>query len=168
MISNAGLRNTYTNLLPPDVLANNPEMQEQLQQAAAAGGSPATVCLYLGLNEPLVPEFEGLGTLRVFDSADHDAAEAMLRDDHLPDLPPVEICCVDGRELIMPGAGAAAASSKGSSLPKGMGVSTLQVITFASYDHFKRWGDTHWQRRGEEYEAFKQQYQDKLMKRLGE
>lgn len=167
VISNAGLHNTYSNLLPPDVLANNPEMQEQLQQAAAAGGSPAIVNLYAGLNEPLVPEFEGVGTLRVFDSADHDATEAMLKDDGPPDLPPAVICCVDGREVIMPGAGAAAASSKGS-LPRGQGVSTLQVITFASYDWFKRWGHTHWQRRGEEYEAFKQRYQEKLMKRLGE
>lgn len=134
VISNAGLRNTYGNLLPPDVLANNPEMQEQLQQAAAAGGSPTTVNLYLGLNEPLVPEFDSLGTVRVFDSADHDTAEAMLRSDVRSESPPVEICCVDGREVIMPGA--AAASSKGSGLPRGLGVSTVQVITFASYDHF--------------------------------
>lgn len=56
------------------MLAAQPDLKAQLQQAAAAGTSIGAVVLYLGLNEPRVPEFEGLGTLRIYPSADLDGA----------------------------------------------------------------------------------------------
>lgn len=176
MISNAGLVNTYNKLLPPDTLSASPQMQQHLQQAAASGTSLAVVVLYLGLNESLVPEFQGFGTLRVYPSADHDGnCDRYMADPDAPS-PIIEICCHDGREHIMTdnpagaaAAAAAAAASSSSSSNKGSGgVSTIQVIAGANYSWFEEWTGTKWHQRGEGYEAFKQKLQAKLMQRLGE
>ena len=175
MISNAGLHNTYSRLLPPGVLDSHPEMQEQLLQATAAGTSTSIAVLYLGIDEPLLPEFEGLGSLRVYNSADFDGDVARFMADPNTPLPFVEICCCDGREAIMPDnpAGsaavkAAAAEAERGSRGRGQGVSTLQVMTFVNYDWFKPWSGTKWHHRGEDYEAFKQDLQGRLMAKLGE
>jgi all-trans-retinol 13,14-reductase len=173
VISNAGLVNTYNKLLPPDTLLASPQMQQHLQQAAASGTSVAVVVLYLGFNEPLVPEFQGFGTLRVYPSADHDGNYSRSMAD--PEAPSaiIEICCHDGREQIMTdnpagAAAAAAAVAAGSSGSSSSGGSTVQVIVGANYNWFKEWSGTKWHQRGEGYEAFKQKLQDKLMQKLGE
>ena len=63
---------------------------------------------------------------------------------------------------------AAASEAVGDSRGHGQGVSTLQVMTFVNYEWFKRWSGTRWHHRGEDYEAFKQGLQDRLMAKLGE
>lgn len=187
MISNAGLQNTYNHLLPPDVAANNPKIQEQLQQAAAAGNSPSIAILFVGLDEPLVPEFQDVGTLRVYNSGDYDGDWARFLADPKGPLPGAEICCCDAREQVMHANPAAASQHgdapatslssagvttsserNGNSTGDGSGVSTLQVMVFAEYDWCKEWAGTDWHQRGDGYAAFKQHLEDRLMQKLGE
>jgi all-trans-retinol 13,14-reductase len=171
VISNAGLLNTYNHLLPPDVVAANPAMQQQLQQATAAGSSMSTAVLYVGLDEPWVPEFEGCGTLRVFPSADHDGNLRRFMEDPEAPLPVVEICCCDGSSASGPAAAAAAAAAAASGGGGGAGgpyTSTLQVISFANYDWFREWAGSEWHKRGEDYAAFKHHMEARLMQKLGE
>jgi hypothetical protein len=168
VISNAGLLNTYNKLLPQGTLSASPQMQQQLQQAAASGTSPAVVVLYLGLNEPLVKEFQGFGTLRVYPSADHDGNYAKHMAD--PDAPSaiIEICCHDSRERIMTDNPAGAAAAAAAVAAGSSGSSTVQVIVGANYSWFEEWAGTKWHHRGEGYEAFKRKLQDRLMQKLGE
>lgn len=175
VISNAGLLNTYKHLLPPEVLFSTPAMQHQLQQAAAAGNSLGIAVLYLGLNEPLVPEFKDLGTLRLYASADHDRDLTSFLADPEGPLPFAEVVCFDAREKVMPDnpAGkavilnAAAAPNSDSS----NAVSTLEVTTFVNHEWFREWERTKefvGHQRGEGYEAFKVYLKEKLMRKLGE
>ena len=43
------------------------------------------------------------------------------------------------------------------------GTATVEVLTLAPYEWFRQWEDTKWKRRGEEYEAFKEQLSQRLL-----
>jgi len=43
---------------------------------------------------------------------------------------------------------------------------TGEVVTFVPFKAFSRWTDTDWKKRGDDYEAFKQRMQDKLLQQL--
>ena len=44
--------------------------------------------------------------------------------------------------------------------------STVEVVTLADYSWFASWEGTRWHKRGEEYDAFKQQFTDRLLENL--
>jgi len=46
------------------------------------------------------------------------------------------------------------------------GRSTIDLITFASYDWFARWADRRWHQRGEEYEELKERFAQRLLATL--
>lgn len=46
------------------------------------------------------------------------------------------------------------------------GRSTIEIITVANYDWFKKWENTRWKKRGEDYDAFKEQLAQRLLEHL--
>ncbi|MEZ5027024.1 MAG: NAD(P)/FAD-dependent oxidoreductase [Chitinophagales bacterium] len=46
------------------------------------------------------------------------------------------------------------------------GRSTIEIITLAKYDWFKEWENTRWKKRGEEYDALKENLAQRLLKHL--
>jgi len=48
------------------------------------------------------------------------------------------------------------------------GKSTIEIITMAPYDWFNKWEGTKWKKRGEDYEAFKEQLAQRMLEYLYE
>jgi all-trans-retinol 13,14-reductase len=48
------------------------------------------------------------------------------------------------------------------------GISTIQIMIACSYDRIKKWEQTKWMKRGEEYNLFKEQLTKKMLKKLYE
>ncbi|MFT7588035.1 MAG: all-trans-retinol 13,14-reductase [Limisphaerales bacterium] len=46
------------------------------------------------------------------------------------------------------------------------GRSTIEIVSLAPYEWFEKWEDTRWKKRGDEYEAFKDQLKNKLLEQL--
>ncbi|MEM8817780.1 MAG: NAD(P)/FAD-dependent oxidoreductase [Pseudomonadota bacterium] len=46
------------------------------------------------------------------------------------------------------------------------GTATIEIVAPAPYERFERWEDTHWNRRGAEYERYKQQLGERLLGHL--
>lgn len=141
VISGIGVRNTFERLLPGSVT---------LPAAVRAGldtikPSMAHLCLYLGLNK-----------------SDQDLG-----------LPKYNYWCYDpytgdgapgGR---LPSAYISFQSAKDKAWPASHpGKSAVQIIGPCAYDDFSRWRDTRWRRRPEDYEALKQDFQNRALDAL--
>jgi all-trans-retinol 13,14-reductase len=148
VVSDAGAANTFGRLLPEPVAARL-GLAEKLR---AVGSSLAHVNLYVGLRG--TDEELGLGrtNLWVYPTADHDKnVERFLAD---PDGP-------------LPGAYISFPSAKDPTFAERYpGRATIQVIVLANYDWFAPWEDQRWKRRGEDYEAFKVTFTDRLLEVL--
>jgi hypothetical protein len=103
-------------------------MQQQLQQAAAAGSSKSTVIVYVGLEEPHVPEFEGFGTLRLYPTGDHDLNRRRFLQDPEAPLPLVEICCCSHGSGLTTDLAPAGAVVKGSTHTTGLDGELVLVL----------------------------------------
>ncbi len=150
VISDAGVANTFGRLLP-EAVAGRLGLLEKL---GAVGPSLAHINLYVGLRGS--DEELGLGrtNLWVYPTPDHDANVARFLAD--PEGP-------------LPGAYLSFPSAKDPTFPERYpGRSTVQVIVLAKYDWFARWEDQPWKRRGEDYEAFKQRFTERLLEVLYE
>ncbi|HNE51221.1 MAG TPA: hypothetical protein PLZ64_08775, partial [Chitinophagales bacterium] len=51
-------------------------------------------------------------------------------------------------------------------LDKYPGRATIEIITVAKYDWFKKWENTRWKKRGEEYDALKEAFAQRLLAHL--
>jgi all-trans-retinol 13,14-reductase len=160
VISNAGIFNTYSRLLPAKV-ASQPNIQQQLSAAKAIGPSISSSVLYLGIKGKVVPEFAGIGNIHKHYSSDLDGDFDRHMADPSAPMPCVFMSCCDGREKV------AFAGSNSSSSSSG-NVSTLQVATVGHFNAFERWAGSDWRKRGDGYKEQKQQLQEQLLKELGE
>lgn len=147
IISDAGLPNTIR-LLPE----NAPGRRALAGPLKAVSPSASHICLYVGLNG--TDEELGLGTsnLWVFPGVNHDAnLEAYLADPSAP-IPLTYISFPSAKDPDFQ--------------RRHPGRATVEVVSVAPYEWFDRWRDTSWQKRGEDYEAFKEQLSARLLEVL--
>ncbi|MCI0459603.1 MAG: NAD(P)/FAD-dependent oxidoreductase [Gemmataceae bacterium] len=150
VISGAGVLNTYTRLLPAPV-ADGLGLPDRLRPLEP---SIAHLNLYVGLRQS--DKQLGLGTanLWVHPSPDHDRNVADYLADPSRPLPCLWFCFSSAKDPTFPA--------------RHPGRATLQVMTYASYDSFRRWDRARWHRRGEDYEALKQRFAALLLEKLYE
>jgi all-trans-retinol 13,14-reductase len=147
IISNAGARNTFKNLL-----AENPKVQPGiLSDLEKLKASTAHLCLYLGLegsDEALnLPKHN----LWIYNEYDFDQAyEKNLNDPAGP---------ASLTYISFP-------SAKDPDWAKTHpGKSTIQVITSCTYESVKKWQQFPWMKRGDEYVKFKEEMRDRLLEK---
>ena len=150
IVSNAGALNTYKRLIPRNVF----EQHKMSQQLTQLDSSTAHICLYIGIKES--PEQLNLGTtnLWIYPHNDHDKAIADFVKDINAPLPVVYISFPSGKD-----------PEWETNFP---GRSTVEIITCMPYKWFEQWKDERWQKRGEEYEAFKEKLSQRLLAHLYE
>lgn len=153
IISSAGIMNTYQRLLSEPV-----RTQHKLHlQTDKISPSAAHLCLYVGFKHTA----EELGlekpNLWIYPEGgyDHDLNVQKFVDD--PDNAPLPVVYIS-----FPGAKDPDFTNR---YP---GRSTLEIITIAPYDIFKKWEDKRWKKRGEEYEAYKEKFAQRLLDKLYE
>ncbi|MBI2426033.1 MAG: NAD(P)/FAD-dependent oxidoreductase [Candidatus Hydrogenedentes bacterium] len=141
IVSGAGVRNTCTRLLPPDARVPNASAEDLKQVKPSLGH----LCLYVGLE----------------------------RSDAALDLPKFNYWCYDpyvgdgtpgGR---VPTAYISFSSAKDPAWPeRHPGKATIQCIGPAHFAEFAPWADLRWRKRGEEYEAVKDAFQERMLDTL--
>jgi all-trans-retinol 13,14-reductase len=137
IVSNAGAYLTYNRFLAPELGA------DIARELAPMVPKTTTVVLYLGLNKgPEAFGFKGENHW-IFDSYDHDGyfdSEGAISG-------PAKGCYLSFPSLKNPDSV----------------THTAEVIGFVNYDHFKKWADEPWKKRGQEYEDFKNRIADNLL-----
>lgn len=145
VISDAGAPNTLRHLLPPGLRG----VAGMLRQIESVPPSLPHLCLYLGLDQSA--EQLGLtGTnLWICPDDNHDGNVARFLANHAAPFPVVYISFPSAKDP--------------SFAERHPGRATIDVITFAPYDWFRRWEETRWKKRGPAYEALKQSLAHRLL-----
>jgi len=149
VISGVGIVNTYKKLLSDDLVAKH-DFNKQLEKVTP---SAAHACLYIGLNG--TPEELNLPKANYWvypDDLDHDASVARYEEDLEAPFPVVYISFPAAKD-----------PSWSERYP---GKSTIDIITVVPYDIFQEWEDTRWKKRGEDYEALKEKFAQRLLAEL--
>ena len=150
IVSNAGFYNTVKKLLPEKV-------QSRLgvdSWTKEVSPSSAHFCIYAGFKG--TSEELGLNTtnLWIYPDGDHDNNLKKYQADPNEEFPLVYISFPSAKD-----------PDWNNRYP---GKSTVEVVTPANMDWFKKWDGSQWQKRGEDYETFKKQFADRLMEKLFE
>lgn len=150
IVSNAGFYNTVKKLLPQDVQSRLgvDSWCEQVQR------SSAHFCIYAGFKG--TTEELGLSTtnLWIYPDGDHDTNLEKYQADYNEEFPLVYISFPSAKDPDWEN--------------RYPGKSTVEVVTPANMEWFKQWEGSQWQKRGEDYVAFKAQIADRLMEKLFE
>ncbi len=148
VISDAGVANTYRRLVPA-AIARDRGLDRLLGRV---GPSLAHASLYLGLDRTAADLGLRTSNLWIYPHDDHDRALAEFMAD--PDAP-------------LPVAYVSFPSAKDPDFERRHpGHGTIEVITPAPYDLFRRWEATRWKKRGGDYDAFKQRLTDRMLEAL--
>lgn len=148
VISDAGVANTFSRLLPADM----PPVEPLRAELRTLQPSTAHLSLYVGLNA--TADTLGLtGTnLWIYPGYDHDENVRRFAADPDSPFPFVYISFPSAKDPDF--------------LRRHPGNSTIEAITMLPYDAFARWGDRRWKHRGAEYEQLKQQFTARLLDEL--
>lgn len=150
VISDAGAPATFLHLLPSDVAAAT-GLPAKLR---AVGPSSAHLCLHLGFRQTDA-ELDLDGTnLWVYPEGDREAAFARFANDPEAPIPVAYISFPSAKD-----------PSFASRYP---GKATVEVITLARMEWFRRWNRTRWMNRGEAYADFKARLAERLLEILFE
>jgi len=150
VISNAGFTNTFSRLVPGEV-ASSLRMQ---QVADRHQPSTAHLSLYVGLQETASELGLNKANLWIYPHHDHDRnVELFLADPNAP----------------LPVAYISFPSAKDPDFERRCpGRATIEVVTLAPYEWFRRWEDLPWKKRGEEYEELKAKLIERMLEPLYE
>lgn len=149
VVSGTGIVNTYNKLLSDELVAKY-RFGEQLQKVTP---SAAHACLYIGLNGS--PEELNLPKANYWvypDDLDHDASVARYEKDLDAPFPLVYISFPAAKDPTWP--------------ERYPGKSTIDIITVMPFDIFQEWENTRWKKRGEDYEALKEKFAQRLLAEL--
>lgn len=148
VISAAGAATTYGRLLPEAVRARI----DAPASLKTVPPSSAHISLYVGLDRTA----EQLGLSRtnlwLYPDANHDANVMRFAADPEAALPVVYISFPSAKDPDFQ--------------RRYPGKATIEAITMAPYDWFRRWEDTAWGHRGEDYDALKARLQQRLLTAL--
>ena len=150
VISSAGVDNTFRHLLPAEVV----DKSGYTKKLPHVQPSFAHLCVYIGLNGTA----EELGLPKtnfwIYPGNDYDAAvDAFLKDKDAP-FPVVYISFPSAKDPDY--------------LNRHPGTSTIEIVAPAPYEWFAKWQDTTWGKRGDDYDAFKAEFGERLMAHLYE
>ena len=149
IVSGVGIVNSYTKLLPKELTVKY-KFGQQLDKVTP---SAAHACLYLGLKG--TPEELKLPKANYWiypEDLDHDGCVERYEQDLEAPFPVVYISFPAAKD-----------PSWSERYP---GKSTIDIITVMPFDIFKRWEDTRWKKRGEDYESLKEKFAQRLLKEL--
>lgn len=148
VVSDAGVVNTFSHLLPKEV-AEQHRLAEKLQQLEPSG---AHMGLYVGIKESTKNLNLPKCNYWIFpDEYNHDELRKQYTSADSP----------------LPVAFASFPSAKDSESEKTHpGRTTAEVIIILPYDWFTKWEGTAWKKRGEDYEQLKEQLAKKMLEQL--
>ena len=150
VISCAGIHNTYRHLLP-ETIRTQYDLNVTAQKVKP---SWAHIALYIGFQQSA----DELGLQKanywIYPAGkyDHDATVESYLANPEGDFPVVYISFPSAKD-----------PDWENRYPN---KATIEIITFAPYEWFIEWEDSQWKRRGEDYEAFKEQFCQRLLKVL--
>ena len=149
IVSNAGVMTTYHKLLPAEIVEKH-QLKAPLQKVKR---SVAHVSLYIGLEGS--PEALQLPKTNYWiypKDGDHDTCVKRYLEDLSQPFPVVYLSFPSAKD-----------PDWSNRYP---GKSTIDIITLIPYETFEKWAGTPWKKRGEEYEAVKEQIALRLLKEL--
>ncbi len=151
IISSAGLHVTYNKLLKSN--SGNSVVKKKVNEIKA---SVPHLCLYVGFK--YTPEELELSKTNLWiypDSYDHDQNIASyLKDPENAQFPVVYISFPAAKDPDFQN--------------RYPGKSTIEIITLSDYSFFEQWENKAWKKRGDEYEAMKEKYSQRLLEKLYE
>ena len=149
VVSGTGIFNTYQKLLPENLTKKH----ALTQQLGKVTPSAAHVCLYIGLNG--TPDELQLPKANYWvypDDLDHDGLVARYEKDLDAPFPVVYISFPAAKDP--------------SWTERYPGKSTIDIITVMPFEIFESWEETRWKKRGEDYEALKEKFAQRLLEAL--
>jgi len=149
IVSNAGIMTTYNRLLPPEIIKKH-QLDKQLQKIKQ---SVAHASLYIGLEgspEELKIPKTNYWVYPV--EGDHDTCVERYLNDLSQPFPVVYLSFPSAKD-----------PDWSNRYP---GKSSIDIITLIPYETFQKWSDTSWKKRGEDYEALKEEFAQRLLKEL--
>lgn len=148
VISNAGVLNTFGKLIPTQI-AKEKNLPSQLKMVAP---SVAHICLYMGFKESA--ESLGLGQANywIYPGYDHDHNIKAYLQNPKSDLPVTYISFPSAKDPTWD--------------KRYPGRATMEVIGIAPYEWFAPWQDKPWHKRGEDYEANKEEFTQTLLNKV--
>ncbi len=149
VVSGVGIVNSYKKLLSADLVTKH-RFDKQLEQVTP---SAAHACLYIGLNG--TPEELNLPKANYWvypEDLDHDASVGRYEKDLDAPFPVVYISFPAAKDP--------------SWTERYPGKSTIDIITVMPFEIFQEWEATRWKKRGEEYEALKEKFAQRLLAEL--
>jgi all-trans-retinol 13,14-reductase len=149
IISNAGVFNTFQKLIDQ----KHPLYPKLERKFEGLHASVAHICLYIGLKKSQKELQLPRSNFWIYPSYDHDqnVREYLIDPDNKP-FPVVYISFPSAKD-----------PDWENRFP---GTSTIEIISLAPYDWFKKWEDTRWGKRGEDYEAMKENWSKRLLENL--
>ncbi|MEM7183634.1 MAG: NAD(P)/FAD-dependent oxidoreductase [Spirochaetota bacterium] len=145
IVSATGYFNTYGKLIAKETAL----ALGLLKKLSSLKPSIGHICLYTGLKATRNDFSIGNGNIWVYPDYDHDKSLATFQKDRNADFPLVYISFP---------------SFKDPDWEKNYpGKSTIDVIAPAPYEWFQEWKDKPWRKRGEGYDALKQEFSDRLL-----
>ncbi len=151
VISNAGVFNTFNTLLPEDA----PEWRYYQDKLTTVNRSMASNCLYIGLDDTAENLQLPKTNYWIYPSADYENNVSNFiaaPDEH--DIPLTYISFPSSKD---PGFQ--------SRYP---GKATIEIVAPAPHEWYEEWADETWGKRGDEYEAKKEAYAQRLLTKLYE
>jgi len=148
VISDAGALNTFARLLP----AGSAQQLGYAQRLTTVKPSIGHVGMYIGLKSTAAELGLPKTNFWVYPNNDYDGTlERFLADPHGP-LPVVYISFPSAKDPDFE--------------RRHPGRATIEIVAPAPYEIFERWAGSTWGKRGEDYEALKQAYGERLLEHL--
>lgn len=152
VISAAGVFNTFTELLPEHAPGYR-FYQRRLKQSVRR--SMASACLYIGLNDSA----ENLGLPRtnywIYPDNDYEARlDQALTDPDQNDIPVTYISFPSAKDPDF--------------ARRYPGRATVEIVAAAPHEWYRQWDGTTWGQRGEDYQAHKEAFAQRLLEKLFE
>lgn len=151
VVSGAGIHITLQQLLSESNRAKFKFWDDAMQLAPSYGH----LSLYLGLKHTAEEMRLPKANYWIYPNGnDHDKAIKDYLEDYTKEFPVVYISFPSAKNPVF--------------LEKYPGRATIEIITVAKYDWFKKWENTRWKKRGEEYDALKEEFTQRLLEHLYE
>lgn len=148
IVSSVGARLTYGKLLPEDERKKY-NYEKKLDTVKASGSS---LCMFIGFKGDAQELKLPKTNLWIYPSADHEGNVEKFAADKNAEFPLLYVSFPSAKD-----------PEWKEHYP---GKSTVQVITMAPYEWFEKWSGSTWKQRGEDYEALKEMFAQRMLKAL--
>ncbi|ASK34892.1 FAD-dependent oxidoreductase [Alcanivorax sp. N3-2A] len=151
IISDAGVFNTFGELLPE----HSPHRRHYQQKLETVERSMASACLYIGLKGDAADLRLPKTNLWIYpDSHYQQQIDQALADPDHHDIPLTYISFPSAKDPDF--------------TRRYPGRATIEIVAAAPYHWFQSWADTPWGKRGDDYEALKEKFAQRLLEKLFE